>query len=138
ICDEEEFRDWKDVGIVIQAYLHDAEHDLTELRNWAQQRGTSIHVRLVKGAYWDHETMTADYRGWPCPVFREKWQSDANFEKLTTFLFQNTHWLRPAIASHNLRSLSHAIAVAESLKIPQRAWEIQMLHGMAEETQQVL
>jgi len=137
-CMEEEFRDWPQVGIVIQAYLIDAETDLLRLRDWAQNRGTPISVRLVKGAYWDYETITAEYRGWPCPVFREKWQSDQNFEKLTALLFENRQWLRPAIASHNLRSLSHAMAVAEHLQIPQAAWEIQMLHGMAEETQQLL
>lgn len=138
ICCEEEFRDWTNVGIVTQAYLLDAEQDLHELLAWTRERGTPIWVRLVKGAYWDHETITADYRGWPCPVFREKWQSDANFERLTRFLFENRSWLRPAIASHNLRSLSHAIAVAEELQVPRNAWEIQMLHGMAEETQQLL
>lgn len=138
ICLEEEFRDWPHVGIVVQAYLLDAEADLRRLRDWAQSRGTPIWVRLVKGAYWDYETVTADYRGWPCPVFREKWQSDQNFEKLTGLLFENRQWLCPAIASHNLRSLSHAMALAERLRIPQSAWEIQMLYGMAEETQRLL
>ncbi|WP_437221699.1 proline dehydrogenase family protein [Planctomicrobium sp. SH661] len=138
ICDEEEFRDWGNVGIVIQAYLLDAEKDLKLLRDWAERRGTPVWVRLVKGAYWDHETITADYRGWPCPVFREKWQSDQNFEQQTRYLFENRAWLRPAIASHNLRSLSFAMAIAEELKVPQSAWEIQMLHGMAEEMQGLL
>jgi len=138
ICNEEEFRDWPNVGIVTQAYLLSAEDDLLRLRDWAEARGTPVWVRLVKGAYWDHETITADYRGWPCPVFREKWQSDRNFEKLTGILFENRDWLRPAIASHNLRSLSHAMALAEQFQMPNSAWEIQMLHGMAEETQQLL
>ncbi|WP_437185810.1 proline dehydrogenase family protein [Planctomicrobium sp. SH668] len=137
ICSEDEFRKWPNVGIVIQAYLHDAEQDLKDLREWAEQRGTPVWVRLVKGAYWDHETITSDYRDWPCPVFREKWQSDANFEKMTEYLFENYKWLKPAIASHNLRSISHAIATADKLRVPTRAWELQMLHGMAEEMQQL-
>jgi len=135
---EEEFRDWPNVGIVIQAYLQDAQSDLNRLLEQTKERGTPIWVRLVKGAYWDHETITADYRGWPCPVFRQKWESDENFETLTGFLFEHRDWLRPAIASHNLRSLSHAIALAEALDVPESAWEMQMLHGMAEETQQLL
>src|SRR5204863_5178658 len=49
---EPEFRDWTDVGIVIQCYLHDASADLMELRDWAQRRGNPVWVRLVKGAYW--------------------------------------------------------------------------------------
>ena len=52
---EPEFRDWSDVGIVVQAYLPDAEDDLADLRDWVEHRGTPITVRLVKGAYWDYE-----------------------------------------------------------------------------------
>jgi len=134
---EEEFRDWPDCGIVIQAYLPEAEEDLADLLAWVKERGTPVWVRLVKGAYWDYETVVAEYRGWPCPVFTEKWQSDANFEKQTKFLMQHHQWLRPAIASHNLRSLSHAIACASVMEMPDNAWEIQMLYGMAEEQQQL-
>src|SRR5713101_7313032 len=47
-----EFSDWPDAGIVIQAYLRDAERDLCELIDWALDRGTRFTVRLVKGAYW--------------------------------------------------------------------------------------
>ncbi|RME38461.1 MAG: L-glutamate gamma-semialdehyde dehydrogenase, partial [Planctomycetota bacterium] len=49
---EDEFRDWEHVGIVLQAYLKDAEHDLRELLEWARRRGCPFTVRLVKGAYW--------------------------------------------------------------------------------------
>ncbi|WP_437200962.1 proline dehydrogenase family protein [Planctomicrobium sp. SH664] len=138
ICSEEEFCDWSNVGIVIQAYMPESGDDLQQLLSWVQQRGTPVWIRLVKGAYWDQETIQAEYRGWPCRVYREKWQSDENFERQTRFLMENARWLRPAIASHNLRSLSNAIAWAEELKLPSTAWEIQMLHGMADEMQQLL
>jgi RHH-type proline utilization regulon transcriptional repressor/proline dehydrogenase/delta 1-pyrroline-5-carboxylate dehydrogenase len=134
---EEEFRDWPDCGIVIQAYLPEAGEDLNALLSWVHERGTPVWVRLVKGAYWDYETVVAEYRGWPCPVYQQKWQSDANFEAQTEFLMRNHEWLRPAIASHNLRSLSHAMAWAKVLAVPDQAWEIQMLYGMAEEQQQL-
>ncbi len=137
IFSDEEFRGWPHIGIVVQAYLKDSPNDLKRLRKFAEKRGTPFWVRLVKGAYWDQETINAEYRGWPCPVFEEKWQTDENFELQTRYLFENADWLRPAIASHNLRSLCHAIAVAEQLNLPQNAWEIQMLYGMAEETQQL-
>ncbi|HXT58627.1 MAG TPA: proline dehydrogenase family protein, partial [Pirellulales bacterium] len=83
---EEEFRDWSDVGIVIQAYLQDAEADLKDLAEWARRRGAPVWVRLVKGAYWDYETLLAGQLGWPAPVFQQKWQSDASFERLARFL----------------------------------------------------
>ncbi len=129
---EDEFRDWSDVGIVIQAYLADAEADLLAFREWVAERGTPISIRLVKGAYWDYETIHAGSRGWKTPVFQQKWQTDANFEKLTRMLFEERTWLRPQIASHNLRSLAHAVTCAKQLGVPKDAWEIQMLYGMAE------
>lgn len=130
---EDDFREFADVGIVIQAYLRDAEKDLMELREWVDERGTPITVRLVKGAYWDYETVIAEQRGWPVPVFTQKWQSDDCFERLSRFLVENHKALRPAFASHNLRSLSHAVAWAETKGLPKSAYEIQMLYGMGGE-----
>src|SRR5207237_8225434 len=59
VLEEEEFRDWPDVGIAIQAYLCDCATDLEELARWAERRGTPVWVRLVKGAYWDYEAVIA-------------------------------------------------------------------------------
>ncbi|MBI1312864.1 L-glutamate gamma-semialdehyde dehydrogenase [bacterium] len=130
---EDEFRQWPDCGIVIQAYLPEAERDLRKLREWVAERGTPITVRLVKGAYWDYETVMGEQHGWPVPVYQQKWQSDDNYERLSRFLLENYEALRPAFGSHNLRSLSHAIAWGRKLNVPQRAYEIQMLYGMAED-----
>src|SRR6185436_7199236 len=129
---EDEFRDVRDVGIVIQAYLCDAERDLTRLLAWVRRRGQSITVRLVKGAYWDSEVVGAAQRGWPCPVFRKTWQTDIAFEHLCTFLFDHREWLRPAIASHNIRSLAAAIVHAEERGLTPGDFEIQMLLGMGD------
>ncbi len=130
---EPEFRDYADVGIVIQAYLPDAERDLAELLKWSKKRKTPVWVRLVKGAYWDFETVFAKAANWPIPVFQQKWQSDACFERCTRLLMENYRHLRPAFGSHNLRSLSYAIAWAKHLGVPDRAFEIQMLYGMGGE-----
>lgn len=132
ILSEDEFRDVSHVGIVIQCYLRDAERDLHALRDWARARGVPVWVRLVKGAYWDYETIHAQANGWPIPVFQQKWQSDANFEKQTRFLLRNSEHLRPAIGSHNVRSLAHSMAVADHLGLPANSFELQMLYGMAD------
>jgi len=134
---EEEFRDWSDVGIVVQAYLPDAERDLAGLLEWSRNRGTPVWIRLVKGAYWDYETVVAHSRNWPTPVFQEKWESDDSYERLTKTLLENYTLLRPAFGSHNLRSLSYAVACARQLQVPEGAFELQMLYGMAEEQARV-
>jgi RHH-type transcriptional regulator, proline utilization regulon repressor / proline dehydrogenase / delta 1-pyrroline-5-carboxylate dehydrogenase len=138
ILEEPEFRDWPDVGIAIQAYLKDTEQDLHHLMEWAKRRGTSVWIRLVKGAYWDYETIVAAQNDWPVPVFTEKSQSDANFEVCTKFLMQNHEWLRPAFGSHNLRSIASALAHAEEFKVPRGRYEFQMLFGMADAIKDVL
>jgi RHH-type proline utilization regulon transcriptional repressor/proline dehydrogenase/delta 1-pyrroline-5-carboxylate dehydrogenase len=132
ILDEDDFRAWPDAGIAIQAYLRDTAHDLEELAAWAQRRGTPVTVRLVKGAYWDYETILSAQYGWPNPVWSHKWETDANYERLTDFLIDNRTWLRPALGSHNVRSLAHALALAQLRGLPPGSLEIQMLYGMAE------
>jgi RHH-type proline utilization regulon transcriptional repressor/proline dehydrogenase/delta 1-pyrroline-5-carboxylate dehydrogenase len=133
VLTEPEFRDWPDVGIAIQAYLRDTEADLVRLLDWAKnERKTPVWVRLVKGAYWDYETVLAAQHGWPVPVWTRKWQSDASFEKLSRFLLENHGWLVPAFGSHNIRSIAHAMAVAEQLGVPSRRFEFQALYGMAD------
>ncbi len=138
ILREPEFLDWTDVGIVLQCYLRETAADLVALRDWAAERGTPVWVRLVKGAYWDYETIKAKANGWPIPVWQKKWQSDANFEACTRFALQNTEHLRPALGSHNLRSLAHGLATAQMLELPPPALELQMLYGMADAEKQAI
>ncbi|HEY7329426.1 MAG TPA: proline dehydrogenase family protein [Gemmataceae bacterium] len=132
ILEEDDFRDWTDAGIAIQAYLRDTAGDLEVLADWAQRRGTPVTVRLVKGAYWDYETIVSAQLGWLNPVWSHKWETDANYEKLTDFLIDHRRWLRPALASHNVRSLAHALALGHDRNLPRGSVEFQMLYGMAE------
>jgi RHH-type proline utilization regulon transcriptional repressor/proline dehydrogenase/delta 1-pyrroline-5-carboxylate dehydrogenase len=133
VLTEPEFRDWPHVGIAIQAYLRDTADDLTHLLHWAKTvRRCPVWVRLVKGAYWDYETVLAAQNDWPVPVFTRKWESDANYETLSDFLLANAAWLTPAFASHNIRSIAHALATAEARGVPRRKFEFQMLYGMAD------
>ena len=138
ILTEPDFRDWPDAGIAIQAYLLDTPRDLESLAAWTQQRGTPVWVRLIKGAYWDYETVVAAQQDWPVPVFVNKWQTDAQYERLTRLLLERHRWLRPAFGSHNIRSISNALAVADDLGLPPRSFEFQMLYGMAEPVQDAL
>ena len=131
ILTEPEFKDWPHAGIVIQAYLRDSEGDLRDLIEWGRGRGTRFAVRLVKGAYWDYETTKSGQNGSNPPVFLQKPESDANFEKLTRVLFENNSVVTPAFGSHNVRSIAHAQAVADELGIDRSRFEFQLLYGMA-------
>jgi RHH-type proline utilization regulon transcriptional repressor/proline dehydrogenase/delta 1-pyrroline-5-carboxylate dehydrogenase len=124
--------DFHSGGLALQTYLKDSEQDLRDVVDWLRARKRRALLRLVKGAYWDYEHVVNRRLGWPVPVFGNKGQTDANFELMTQLLLENTDCVRPAIATHNIRSISYAIAVAEKLGLPRNAFEFQMIHGMAE------
>ncbi len=132
LLEEDEFAGYDEAGVVVQAYLRDAEHDIRGLIDWARERERVITVRLVKGAYWDYETVQAAQEGWPAPVFTHKPDSDVMYERITRIMLEHPRQIRSAFASHNVRSLAHAIATAEALGLPKNAYELQMLHGMGE------
>src|SRR5262245_45531054 len=119
-------------GIVIQAYLRDSRDDLADLIAWSSRRPEPITVRLVKGAYWDAETVHARAEGWPVPVFEDKAETDANYERCVRLLHDHHGEVRAAFGSHNLRSLAYAVTYARHRGIPDTGYEVQMLYGMAE------
>ncbi len=135
---EEEFRDRTDIGMTLQAYLRDSQQDLRELINWVKQRGYPLTVRLVKGAYWDQETIKAAQKDWQQPVYNDKAATDINFEQMTQILLENHEYLYAAIGSHNVRSQARAIAIAEHLNIPRRRFEMQVLYGMGDQLAKAL
>ncbi len=135
---EEEFRNRTDIGVTIQAYLRDSEQDVQDLIAWAKQRGYPVTIRLVKGAYWDQETIKASQKHWEQPVYNDKAATDANFEQLTELLLQNHQYVYSAIGSHNVRSQARAIAIAQTLNVPRRCFEMQVLYGMGDKIAKAL
>lgn len=132
LLSEPEFLDWPDAGVAMQAYLRETETDLMELIAWVRRRGTPVTVRLVRGAYWDYETVVARQEGWPSPVWTEKWETDACYERCLELLLENHPHVETAIATHNVRSLALGLAMAERFKLGADQYEVQMLYGMAD------
>jgi RHH-type proline utilization regulon transcriptional repressor/proline dehydrogenase/delta 1-pyrroline-5-carboxylate dehydrogenase len=126
------------LGVVVQAYLKDSYADAESLVKLAKKTKQPFTIRLVKGAYWDFETVQAAQKDWPVPVFEKKHQTDANYERISELLLDNYPHVRLAVGSHNLRSVAHAIAYAKRNKLPERAYEVQMLYGMAEPIRKAL
>jgi RHH-type proline utilization regulon transcriptional repressor/proline dehydrogenase/delta 1-pyrroline-5-carboxylate dehydrogenase len=134
LLDEPEFAGLE-AGVVIQAYLKDSRDDLADVIAFSSMRAAAgarpVTVRLVKGAYWDTETVAAQAEGWPVPVFGQKVETDANYERCTRLLHDHHGEVRAAFGSHNLRSLGYAIAYGRSKGIPDAGYEVQLLYGMA-------
>jgi len=128
-----EFPDGPQLGCVIQAYRKDAFADLREVVAWSEQAlRLPLAVRLVKGAYWDVETVVATAEGWPIPVFETKAETDASYERCVRHLIEHAGRVRPAFGSHNLRSIAYAVAYGRARGLPPAAIEHQLLYGMAE------
>jgi proline dehydrogenase len=140
LLSEDEFRDGPSAGMVLQAYLRDSPDQLDQIIDWARStpRTPPLQVRLVKGAYWDHELVQARQHGWPAPVYEVKAECDRNYEALTRTLVHARPLLRLAVASHNLRSVAHAIAVGRLAGGDDRDIEFQVLRGLGDELQDAL
>jgi proline dehydrogenase len=147
---EEEFRAGPSAGMVLQAYLRDSPQTLDTVLDWTAGAGAGrahpLTVRLVKGAYWDHEVVEAAQHGWLAPVFEVKADSDRNFEQLTRRLLDarvvsgvgGGNGLRVAIASHNLRSIAHAIAYDKLGGGAGADLELQVLRGLGDPLQHAI
>jgi len=139
-------------GLAMQAYLRSGPADAVKMCEWAARRGKLITVRLVKGAYWDAETIKSEMHGWPSPVWPRKWMTDRCFEQMAAIFLDAcptapaargrgdiaTGGPRPsgvklALGSHNVRSIAAVVAGLERRNLPLNAIELQMLHGMADQ-----
>lgn len=123
------------VGVVIQAYLYRSAEDVRQLG------ALQTRVRLVKGAYKEP----------PHIAYPKKRDVDANFDRLTDVLLQQTLAAdapasRPdgkvppilAVASHDEARIRYAQERAAALGIPKRALEFQMLYGIRRDLQRAL
>src|SRR5436190_992294 len=135
LLEEPAFRDGPSAGVVLQAYLRESPGHLDRILEWARssERAQPLVIRLVKGAYWDHEVVEARQHGWSPPVFERKADCDRNFEHLTQRLLDARPLVRVAVGSHNLRSVSHAIAYNRSTGGEDRNLELQVLRGLGDD-----
>jgi RHH-type proline utilization regulon transcriptional repressor/proline dehydrogenase/delta 1-pyrroline-5-carboxylate dehydrogenase len=140
---EDEFVEGPSAGLVLQAYLRDSPGTLDTILDWVAdgagaRRAQPLTVRLVKGAYWDHEIVEARQHGWEVPVFDVKADSDRNFEQLTRRLLDARPGVRVAVASHNLRSIAHAIAYNRLSGGADDDLELQILRGLGDPLQEAI
>jgi RHH-type proline utilization regulon transcriptional repressor/proline dehydrogenase/delta 1-pyrroline-5-carboxylate dehydrogenase len=135
---EPAYRTFAHAGLAVQAYHRATKRDVEALLAWVRQRGTPVTLRLVKGAYWDSDTIRYRQRGWPVPLFEHKVETDANYEALVRTLLEANTVIRPAFGTHNLRTLAYVEAMAEQLGLPPSTWEYQMIFGMAEPFQEAV
>ena len=81
----------------------------------------------------------AEQMGWPVPVWTDKRDTDACFERMAELLLAaaprrpGEGGVKLAIGSHNVRSIAHALAAgARNSTCRNRRSKFQMLYGMAD------
>jgi proline dehydrogenase len=111
-------QEYKDIGVVIQAYLYRSERDIEEL-NHLQAR-----VRLCKGAY----------RESPHIAMQTMTDIRQNYMKLAERLLTQGNY--PGIATHDDILIESVKRLAGEKGIGKDRFEFQMLYGMRPETQE--
>lgn len=107
-----ELKHYDQTGIVVQAYLRDAAKHLDDIIALARKRKLRMPIRLVKGAYWDAETIEGEAHQFVPPQFLNKEESDLHFRQLSYLALKNHECIQLAVGSHNLQD--HAFV--ESLR----------------------
>jgi len=129
---DSEFKDYPNLGLAMQVYLKNSDRDIDLMLEWARLQRLPISIRLVKGAYWDYEIVVARQSGWPIPVYTNKAETDAAFERSAEKILRNHDICHLACASHNVRSVCSVMELAGLLEVPDDRYEFQVLYGMAE------
>ena len=121
-------KDWPKLGLAVQAYGKRSPQVIDHLAQLVQQRET-MHVRLVKGAYWDYEIKNAQVKGLNgYPVFTNKKLTDINY-LITAKQLIETPNLEASFATHNAHTIS---AIASLAQDKMEQVEFQRLYGMGE------
>ena len=117
-------RRWDGLGMAVQAYGKRARPAIA----WANDLGRQMHVRLVKGAYWDSEIKRTQVEGLSdYPLFTRKAATDVSYLACARDMLEAEN-IRPAFASHNALTVATILDWAGN----SRDFEFQRLHGMGD------
>ncbi len=119
-----ELKGWNGFGMAVQAYGKRARAVI----GWADDLGRPMHVRLVKGAYWDSEIKRTQVEGLSdYPLFTRKAATDVSYLACARDMLAAKN-IVPAFASHNALTVATILDWAGN----SRDFEFQRLHGMGE------
>jgi RHH-type proline utilization regulon transcriptional repressor/proline dehydrogenase/delta 1-pyrroline-5-carboxylate dehydrogenase len=130
-------------GIVVQAYLPDAELFQERLLEFAKKRyadgGAPLKMRLVKGANLQMETIISSLKGWENPVLPSKIEVDANYLHIldTALQPENAKAMHVGVASHNFFTIGYAYLLSKQNNVEEYV-TFEMLEGMANHLPRVM
>lgn len=126
---------WDGLGFAVQAYQKRAPTVIDFLVALARSKNSKIHIRLVKGAYWDSEIKRAQERGHSdFPVYTRKAATDVSYLACAKRMLDASDVINPVFGTHNAMTVAHLVELAGD---PQRL-EFQRLHGMGDDLYKIM
>ena len=126
MAQSQKIKDWPGFGMALQAYGKRSMDSINWLEKVLKTR-SSMHLRLVKGAYWDYEIKNSqvlshiDYS-----VFTKKSVTDLSYLACAKRIFEIDS-IYPKFATHNAHTVSAINYLGKDKK-----YEFQRLFGMGE------
>jgi len=118
----------------LQLYRKDRLEYLKALQARAKEKGFKVGMKLVRGAYMEKERERAEEMGYPDPICENKAATDANFNEVMKYMFDNLDDMAIFSGTHNEDSsyLFMDLIQKSKLKInDDRLWFGQ-LYGMSD------
>jgi proline dehydrogenase len=118
----------------LQLYRHDRMDYLKGLHQRAIEQGFFIGMKLVRGAYMEIERERAAKMGYPDPICATKAETDANYNAVLKYMFENLDRMSVYNGTHNEESsflFKEMIDQAGLAKNDKRVWFGQ-LYGMSD------
>ena len=126
MAESNKIKDWPGFGIALQAYGKRSLNAVEWVKDLINKRAP-MHLRLVKGAYWDYEIKHAQVSGYhDYPVFTKKSITDLSYLACAKKVFE-IESIYPKFATHNAHTLSAIDYLGRNKK-----YEFQRLFGMGE------
>lgn len=134
LMDDPEIKSWSQdmygLGLAVQAYQKRAYPFLEAVLKQGKSAKCPLHVRLVKGAYWDSEIKHAQVFGLPdYTVFTRKGNTDLSYLVCAQLLLAHRGDVYPMFGTHNAQTVASILECADG---SYNDFEFQRLHGMGE------
>ncbi|QSR86538.1 bifunctional proline dehydrogenase/L-glutamate gamma-semialdehyde dehydrogenase PutA [Candidatus Methylacidiphilum infernorum] len=131
LLSDPDLKDWNKMGFVVQSYLKNSEQLVDYLAELCKEKKKKLSIRLVKGAYWDHEIIHAQQIGLEqYPVYTLKELTELSYMLCLKKLFQHKEVLGPRLATHNPSTIAAILEFHSSFK--ENPIEFQRLYGLGQ------
>ncbi|TFE67901.1 proline dehydrogenase [Methylacidiphilum sp. Yel] len=131
LLSDRDLEGYNKLGFVVQSYLKNSESLIDYLGELCKEKKRKLSIRLVKGAYWDHEIIRSQSLGLGYyPVYTLKELTELSYMACVNKLYEQRELLSTRIATHNPATIAAVLEFYISRK--ENRIEFQRLYGLGE------